>query len=85
MCFGWRRRRCVRRPAGDLERNKLPHFDAEGLGDAAEVVQPDAYAAGFDAPDMRFAAADHEGKALLGDALLAAGVSDCLAERFSFC
>ena len=52
-----------------LEREEVADLHVEGVGDTAEVVETHAHASRLDAPDVRFAAADHEGELLLRQAL----------------
>ena len=61
-CFGG----CRASNDARLEREEVADLHVEGVGDTAEVVETHAHASRLDAPDVRFAAADHEGQLALG-------------------
>ena len=67
-----------------LEADELAHLDIESFGDARQVVEAHAHAPGLDAPDVRLAAAYHEGELVLRKPLTLASLADGSAERSPF-
>lgn len=57
---------------------------AERIGDAREVVDPNANTTCLDPPNVRLAGADHLGKAVLRKPLAFPSLPDCFSERASF-
>ncbi len=54
----------------NLKGNEPGNANIQRVGNAAQIVDAHTDAARFDAPYMRFAAANHERKSLLGESLL---------------
>lgn len=59
-------------PRARLEGQQVAHGRAQGVGDAAQIVDAHADPSGLDAPDVGLAAADHEGQLGFGKPLLLA-------------
>lgn len=59
-------------------------MDVERISDAREVIDTNAHMAFLDAPDVRFAGADHLGKAVLRKPLAFPSLPDRFSERASF-
>lgn len=59
-------------------------MSVERIGDAREVVDANAHVAFLNAPDVRFAGANHLGKAVLRKPLAFPSLPDRFSERASF-
>lgn len=80
-------RRCwlfAQKAEEELERDKSANFGVESDGYASKIVNPDTDATRFDAPNVRFAASDHQRKFLLRETLSLPALPNRIAQSDPF-